>query len=783
MSAGPVLGRMRSAAGLLVAVFVMATVSTTLTALVPTYSSSIVEAGLQRTIAEADAAEQTVTFTWRGPASEWETVSTRATATADELLAGASSPSMFADTRSFGIGPESDSRIARIGVVEGDGLYRVVGSAEPDDAGAVPAALHVDAAAFIGIELGDTVVLEQRDAVVAVEVVELLEVVDREDTRWFDEPYGRDGVIVGETATEVGPFFVAPEWFTANAGDVTYRGRFALEPSEIEAAEIDELIDGVEAASERIAESLGATDVRLVGSLDALLVETDTALRSTGAVVGVILLQLVVVALYGLGVSAAVLAAARRGETAVARSRGASPRQLNRTTLIEAAIVIAPAALIAPWLAALAVERIGRFGPIEATGLDLIGDVTTTSVAVAFAVAVVAVIVVMLATATARDRADRGDNSSGLLYRTGLDLVLIVVAVLGLWQLARTGSVATSASPDGRATIDPVLAIAPTLGVIAASLLALRLVRVAANGLTRVGERSAALAPALAGWDSVRRPAKQARTTVLIVVAVSIGVFAAVHSVSWQESQRDQADAAVGADIHVVPNSQPGVALDADELAGTYRSIDGVDSVVPIDVRAVDLGSELTSLTMIAVDVEGFAPIDRLRPDLQADRRDLAGLAAPVDIGGVELAGSGPVAATVAVSVTPTADAERAEDVNLALLVADEYGSIIRLVADATPGSDGQAVGFGDLPPQVEAPARLVGIELVAPVRHVPLGATGDEIQPQLQFDVDISGLTVGGIETDLDGVVWRTREVSTDGSTTSAGTADVRDSDSGITV
>ena len=302
---------MRSTAGLLVAVFVMATVSTTLTALVPTYSSSIVEAGLQRTVAEADAADQSVTFTWRGPSSEWESVSAGATATADELLAGASSPAMFADTGSYRIGPESEALITTIAVVEGNDLYRVVGSTEPDAAGAVPAALHVDAAALLGLELGDAVLLEQRDAVVGVEVVELLEVVDRDDTRWFDEPFGRDGVIVGETATEVGPFFVAPEWFTSNAGSVTYRGRFALDPAEVEAREIDALIDGVEAAPERFNEALGAADVRVTGSLDALLVETDTALRSTSAVVGVILLQLVAVALYGLGVSAAVLTAAR----------------------------------------------------------------------------------------------------------------------------------------------------------------------------------------------------------------------------------------------------------------------------------------------------------------------------------------------------------------------------------------------------------------------------------------------------------------------------------------
>ena len=73
------------------------------------------------------------------------------------------------------------------------------------------------------------------------------------------------------------------------------------------------------------------------------------------------------------------------------------------------------------------------------------------------------------------------------MQRTGLDVVVAALAVLGLWRLS--GSSAATSDLSGRLGTDPVLVLAPTLGVVAASLLTLRAISVVANVVQRVTAR------------------------------------------------------------------------------------------------------------------------------------------------------------------------------------------------------------------------------------------------------------------------------------------------------
>src|SRR5690606_9667339 len=95
--------------------------------------------------------------------------------------------------------------------------------------------------------------------------------------------------------------------------------------------------------------------------LPGLLTTTDTAIGSTGAVIAAILLQLVGVALYGVGLAAAVLASSRAVETSMLRSRGATPAQLGTMAAVEALLVAVPAVLLGPWLGTRVVELVERW--------------------------------------------------------------------------------------------------------------------------------------------------------------------------------------------------------------------------------------------------------------------------------------------------------------------------------------------------------------------------------------------------------------------------------------
>ncbi len=141
-----------------------------------------------------------------------------------------------------------------------------------------------------------------------------------------------------------------------------------------------------------------------------------------------------------------------------------------------------------------------------------------------------------------------GAERAGFLRRTGLDAAIAVVAVFGLWQMVRAGSVTAT----GRA--DPLLVAAPALGIIAISLLLLRMFFGAAAAMA---ERAAAgrrgVVPALAGWELSRRPGRLGRISVLVVLATAVGTFTAVHLSSLRQSQTEQGDARVSADLVVTP--------------------------------------------------------------------------------------------------------------------------------------------------------------------------------------------------------------------------------------
>ena len=504
--------------------------------------------------------------------------------------------------------------------------------------------------------------------------------------------------------------------------------------------------------------------------LDDLLADTDTSLRSTSAVVAAILLQLAAVALYGLGVASSVLVASRASERILLHSRGIGTAQVGRDAALEAVIIAVPAAVIGPMLATVAVRVVGQWGPLAATGLELRGTVSPQSFVLSALAAAVAVAIITwpaISAARAPTSARHGEQREPFLRRTGLDLVLFVAAALGLWQLRRTGSVATSSSPDSRSSVDPVLVLAPTLGVAAASLLAVRLLGLCAVGLERVGTRSRRLAPALAGWEAARQGARRNRSSVLIVVAVAVASFALVHAVSWERSQQDQADAEVGADIVATPDQRADAGVDDDALAASYRSVDGVVDVAPIDDRSVALTSEFGAVPLVAVDAPRFAEYSRTRSDIVATPDAVADLANVPDLDGITLpATGGEVTATV--DVTTSAPSS----LDLALVVVDEFGVFRRLEAaqplDATAGSTGpSSVSFGHLQPSAAGrpSTQLVEIEVIVPVPFVDLtvfvdqdgegdGDGENDVDPFEIPGVDLvltmSELAVGGTAVDV---------------------------------
>ena len=75
--------------------------------------------------------------------------------------------------------------------------------------------------------------------------------------------------------------------------------------------------------------------------------------------------------------------------------------------------------------------------------------------------------------------------------RLGLDIALLVVAAIGLFQLRQYGGPLT-ASVKGTVGVDPLLIATPAIGLLAGAIVALRLIPLAARGCSSVARSVAA---------------------------------------------------------------------------------------------------------------------------------------------------------------------------------------------------------------------------------------------------------------------------------------------------
>ena len=309
----------------------------------------------------------------------------------------------------------------------------------------------------------------------------------------------------------------------------------------------------------------------LVTNLPEILAGAERSLRLARAGVLVPSIQLALLAGYGLIVTAALLVERRRRTTESLRLRGATTPQIAGMAFVEALLIALPAVVVAPWLAAVSLRALNYAGPLADIGLHVEPRVSASAYALAAVAALVCIAALVLPalragrTEVVRER--RRLPLARFAQRTHLDLVLVGLALLGYWQLRHYHG--TLVENRGALEIDPFLVAAPALLLLAGALLSLP--RAADRGARRaLPALDAGPVAALGFWQLARRPQAYARSVLLLVLAIAIGVFA-LTSRTWQRSQVDQAEYATAADVLVEPSEVPG-APRPSELASAYRS-------------------------------------------------------------------------------------------------------------------------------------------------------------------------------------------------------------------
>ena len=461
------------------------------------------------------------------------------------------------------------------GVEEHASLVEGAWPAESAGAQPIDVAVSEEAATEMRAAVGDELELTSRlDAsmVVGVRIAGVYHVDDPTDPFWWEDQQLLAGVSISDRYRTMGPLLTTRTNALehAGAGTVAFTWHAFPDFTELGVDETSALRARLRDLSPRLQAALPELTPRVATQLGPILARSERSLLVSRTGVLLLIVQLAVLAAYAIVLTANLLVEHRRVHTALLRSRGAGTAQIAGLALTEGLVLAVPAALLGPWLAVGALSLLNVAGPLSRIQLGIVPMVSTDAYLAAGAAAVGCVALLVLpALTSARSFMDEQAGVSRQETRTlgqriGIDLALLAVTVIALWQLRLYGSPLTT-SVRGTLGLDPLLVAAPAIGLLAGGVLALRLMPLMAELIERAVARGRHLIGSLGARQLARRPLRYTRAALLLMLAISMGIFAVSYGSTWTDSQQDQAAYQVGTDVrdHPRPRAVCGPAVGA----------------------------------------------------------------------------------------------------------------------------------------------------------------------------------------------------------------------------
>lgn len=749
----------------------------------PVYSSAAALAGLHRTLATAPGSDTSVQVSaYRTPADA-AAIEGRVQGELQRAVAPVGG-SIVRDERSSetlalsGLPGSKPGDQAILGFLDGlpdhaklvEGAWPA-GSTGPSEAIQVVALAAV--AEKLGLAVGDELSLIaqgfDRASAVRVRLVGTFAIRAAGDPYWFGDPQLITGIVTNAQYRNFGPFLTTPSDFLHRSGVASVHAEWHIFPNlaRLTLDDAGQLGSGLGALQERLHTAVG-NDVEVTTGLPAILNDAERSLLVSRTGVLLLLAQLAILAAYAIVLTASLLVERRRIDTALLRSRGAGPWQVALLALAEGLLLAVPAVLVAPWLAVAALSLFNVVGPLADVGLDIVPRVTADGYVAAGAIGLVCVVLLVLpALLAARGFAAEQRELSRQETRTfgqrmGIDVALLAVSAIALWQLRLYGAPLTR-TVQGSLGLDPLLVAAPAIGLLAGGILALRILPLLARQLETAISRGQGLVGSLGSRQLARRPLRYTRSALLLMLAVSLGVFALSYAATWSTSQRDQAAYQSGADVRVVPGSAPG-GLPGWALPTAYAGLAGVKQASPVERIENGVLFPAGAGDLLAIDADTAAGIVLFRRDESAS--SLVQLMSALRAGRPQPHLPTLAKGTAYLRITPRLDiaainrfefdpqagegnGERVDAATLAnirlsvyAIVRDAHGLLYRIASDPVPMRTPEAAVILPLEP---APERLPGV--AAPVNgHLdgPLDLAGLGIEVWLPDSTVMSGGAVG---------------------------------------
>ncbi|MEU4174873.1 ABC transporter permease [Streptomyces sp. NPDC026589] len=315
----------------------------------------------------------------------------------------------------------------------------------------------------------------------------------------------------------------------------------------------------------KVRETAGETAVFATGL--GHIVEANARMRDAiSPVIAVAALGIGSVAAVVLLMTGALIAARRRGELALMRSRGGSLRGIGGRLLAETAVTVLPASALGLLLAVLAVGDARWWpGALAAAGVGLL-------VCVALPLRTTLQHIRPMLHGAREDMVSARPSRR----RTVAELTLLVLAAGAVTALRRRGTSSDSGT-------DLLVSAAPVLVALIAALVLVRLyplpLRLATRPMARLRGAIGFLSLARAGRSS----AGGALPLLALLLALATAAFGGSVIAGIGDARDDAALAAVGADARVSGVSEQTTL--PDELIRTVRDLDGVRGVAPLRIE------------------------------------------------------------------------------------------------------------------------------------------------------------------------------------------------------
>jgi len=479
-----------------------------------------------------------------------------------------------------------------------DGRWPAAGT--PGGATPVEVALPVSAAQALDVKPGDRLQLGTTPRLTEggpapLDVVIVGAFTPTDVTAWERDPLHGAGLnSPTDRVRAYGPMLVAPGTLTESTMPIGRLSAISNPHLDGNFAAIPAMTRDTQGLKDTIGDGLGASVKWVVvrSELPRTFGDIVTHLRLAIALAVSVLVLTIAVGLLAVSLVAGLMTRRRGLETEVLRERGASAWQLSARATVESAVIVVTAVLVATPVAVFAYRAMAASGVFGAQwsavpSQPLTGPDVTAALVAALVTAVVCAGILVVAALRPTSRRNRAQRTRGAVFaRSGADVMLALIAVVGVIQLRQHTPVP--------GTTDPILVTVPALCVLAAAALVARALPAVARGAERITRRSKGVAVPLAGWHVARGGAM--RGGVLAVAATATATLGLIFVGTWTNSQTAQADAATGTDIAV---HQAGSPADAAAMAAAAKG-----TLSPVFERKVVLGTRPDGLTLFAIDTD-----------------------------------------------------------------------------------------------------------------------------------------------------------------------------------